>query len=235
MTNSMTASPKEILSESPDNFYHMGSVRKAAPPPPIYIPPKINQVQADRELGTSLSGKVPSPPAPKLIGKRKPAHVAGKGKKQKAPPPPGPQLIGKRKAAPVAGKGKKQKAPPPPGPQLIGKRRASSDKGGAKKAIRTMEPAPTSASLAPLAIGKRKNGGGGEISSKKIKTVPHRNIKGLKINVAGVGGVPTTGPLSASAAPKSSDELPKRNPTRAVKIKVTPKPKKSKGVSKKRK
>ena len=163
----MTASPKEILSESPDNFYHMGGVRKSAPPPPpIFIPPKINQVQANREL----SPKIPSPP----------------------------------------------------GPQLIGKRRASSDKGGAKKAIRTKAPAPTSASLAPLAIGKRKNGGGGgEEASKRVKTVAHRNVKGLKINVAGVGGIPTTGPLSASAKPKSMDQLPKRTPGRVAKAKVT--------------
>lgn len=144
----------------------MGGVRKSAPPPPIFIPPKINQVQANREL----SPKIPSPP----------------------------------------------------GPQLIGKRRASSTKGGAKKAIRTKEPAPTSASLAPLAIGKRKNGGGGEEASKRVKTVAHRNVKGLKINVAGVGGVPTTGPLSDTAAnPKSRDQLPKRGPGRVAKAKVT--------------
>lgn len=154
----------------------MGGVRKAAPPPPIFIPPKINQVTANANLSSSTGDIV-----------------------------------------------------------KVRKRRASSDKGGAKKAVRTRAPTPTSASLAPLAIGKRKNEGGGEEASKRVKTVAHRNIKGLKINVAGLGGVPTTGPLSASAKPKSSDQLPKRNPTRAVKIKVTPKPKNSKGVSKKRK
>ena len=139
----------------------MGGVRKSAPPPPIFIPPKINQVQANRELSSSTMDA------------------------------------------------------------RVRKRRASSDKGGAKKAIRTKSPAPTSASLAPLAIGKRKNAGGGAETSKRVKTVAHRNVKGLKIDVAGLGGVPTTGPLSASAKPKSMDQLPKRTPARAKKGKVT--------------
>jgi len=205
----MTASPKEILSESPDNFYHMGGVRKAAPPPPIFIPPKINQVTANVNLSSSTGDIV-------KVRKRRASSDKGGAKKAvrtRAPTPTSASL------APLA----------------IGKRKNSGGGEVASKKVRTKAPTPTSASLAPLAIGKRKNEGGGEEASKRVKTVAHRNIKGLKINVAGLGGVPTTGPLSASAKPKSSDQLPKRNPTRAVKIKVTPKPKNSKGVSKKRK
>lgn len=134
----MTASPKEILSESPDNFYHMGGVRKSAPPPPIFIPPKINQVQANRELSSSTTTSMSVTP-------QKPSHA----------------------------------------PRVIGKKRKPNLQGGS--------------------------------SRKMVKTIKST----LKINVAGVGGVPTTGPLSASAKPKSMDQLPKRTPGRVAKAKVT--------------
>ena len=68
----------------------MGGIRKAAPPPKIFIPPKINQVTANRELSSSTTTSMsvtpqkPSPP-PKVIGKkRKPTtERAGKTKMPK--------------------------------------------------------------------------------------------------------------------------------------------------------